>query len=42
MKTSQSPAQPKSSGVEGGAASMPSLFGDLGDDLQLTDESDIE
>lgn len=42
MKTSQSPAQPKSSGVEGGATSMPSLFGDLGDDLQLTDESDIE
>lgn len=40
MKASQSPAQPRSSGA--GAASMPSLFTDLGDDLQLTDESDTD
>lgn len=42
MKTSQSPAPPRSSGVEAGAASMPNLFTDLGDDLQLTDESDTD
>jgi len=40
MKASQSPAQPMSSVA--GAASMPSIFGDLGDDLQLTDESDTD
>jgi len=40
MKASQSPAQPRSSVA--GPASMPSLFTDLGDDLQLTDESDTD
>lgn len=41
LKASQSPAQPRSSVA--GAASMPSLFTDcLGDDLQLTDESDTD
>ena len=42
MKTSHSPSQPLGSGVASGAASMPSLFGDLEDDLVLTDESDTE
>jgi len=41
-KINISPSQSKSSGGEAGGSSMPSLFTDLGDDLQLTDESDTE